>query len=364
MALTVTTYIPHMIPLKKNLFIIFSLLYTLFFTQNRKEPVKLAIKGDFTHISTSVIFPLLWSGFQRESIYSYDMQNKHVAVSYVQEEGKKNKTALTLYVYPIKSIDNQLLRSEFSTYEYVLNQNSNKGVDLKPLFGNISNDRVKVNYIYSVFDHSMGERDFFKGVKYTDKKSLISIYECGGWRFKIRISSDHMTADQLAEMKNKIENYFSILEVASKKPLPIDQAPDIILSPVIKRDTMMIRSTIAAAEAKKEWLGTNLEKKELLAGFNDMKIDSEVYAIEKMIEFYKAHEKDWPIHEDTKKYFNEMIRIADSGKIKDHIYAKYNRLIQYDEGDARTDDYIQFKIDNHISEDTNQIFYKLYYRLE
>ncbi|WP_254557676.1 hypothetical protein, partial [Salmonella enterica] len=86
---------------------------------------------------------------------------------------------------------------------------------------------------------------------------------------------------------------------------------------------MMINSTIAAAQSKIEWLGKNLEKRELLTGFNDMKIESEVYAIEKMLEFYKTHEKDWPMHDDTKKYFTEMLRIADNVRIKDHIYDKY-----------------------------------------
>jgi hypothetical protein len=109
------------------------------------------------------------------------------------------------------------------------------------------------------------------------------------------------------------------------------------------------------------WLGKNLEKR-ALTGFNDMKIESEVYAIEKMLEFYKTHEKDWPMHDDTKKYFTEMLRIADNGRIKDHIYDKYNGLINYEEGFSKKDDYIQFKIDKDISENTNELFYKIFYR--
>lgn len=356
--------IQHCIMFKKNLLIIFYLLSVTVFSQKRIKPVNLSVKGDFTHEATSTIFPALWSGFQREAIYSYDLKNNHLAVGYVQQKTKKDKTTLTVYIYPKKEIDNQLLRDEFSAYGYALNQNSNKGTDLRPSFGSASNDHIKVNYIYSVFDHSMGRPDFFNGVKYTDKKSLISIYECGGWGFKIRVSSDNMTPDQLSELKDKTENYFGLLNIASKKTLPISQAPDIILSPVVKRDSMMINSTIIAAQAKIEWLATHLEKKELLTGFSDMNIESEVFAIEKMIEFYKAHEKDWKMDQDTKKYFDEMIRIADNGRIKDHIYEKYDRIINYDQGADKKDDYIQFKIDKNISEDTNQIFYKIFYKLE
>lgn len=359
-----TTYIPHMTSLKKFSLIIFAFYSTLFLSQKRKEPANLQIKGDYTHLHTSAVFPLLWSGFQREEIVSYDLQNKHIVVSYVQQKSKKNKTVLTLYIYPKKYVDNQLLRDEFTIYETVLNQNSNKSVDLKPMFGSISNDKVKVNYIYSIFDHAMGERDFFKGVKYTDKKSLLSIYECGGWGFKIRGSSDEMTNDQLSELRTKAETYFGVLDIAAHKPLPISHTPDIILSPVIKRDSMMINAVIAAAESKIKWLGEHADKKELLTGFNDMNIESEVYATNKMIEFYKTHEKEWPMHEDTKKYFGEMIRIADNGKIKDYLYDRYNRLIRYDEGEAKKDEYLQFKTDKNITENTNEILYKIYYKID
>lgn len=350
--------------IEKKIFLTLSLLFATVFAQQRQKPINLLVKEDFPHPSTSVIFPVLWSGFQREAIFSYDQQNKHVAVSYVQQKTKKTKTTITLYLYPQIYIDNQMQRDAFASYEYALNQSSNRGTELQPQFGNLSNDQVKVHYIYSTFDHSMGQADFFKGIKYTEKKSLLSIYECGGWTFKIRISSDDMTKDQLVELKNKIEAYFSILDIASRQPLPIEKVPNTLLSAVVKRDSMMIHATIAAAEAKINWLEENLEKKELLAGFNDMDIRSEVHSIEKMLIFYKAHEKDWPMHDDTKKYFSEMIRIADNGRIKDYIYYKYNGLINYPEGAQKKDDYVQFRIDKDISENVNEIFYKLYYKWE
>lgn len=350
---------------KKHLFALFSIfLFTSAFAQQRKKPIKLPIKEDFVHSSTSVIFPILWSGFQREAIYSYDLQYKHIGVNYIQQKDKKAKTSISIYMSPKSAIDNQMMRDSFSSYDYLFHQNSDKGIDLKPSFGNISNDSVKVNYIYSLFDRPLGTLDFFKGLKYTDKSSLLSIYECGGWSFRVLVNSDDMTKDQLAELKNKVENYFGILDIASKRPLPIQKVPNIILSAVTKRDSMMTNAVLAAAHAKIEWLGKNLEKKELLTGFNDMKIESEVYAIEKMVEFYKIHEKDWPMHEDTKKYFSEMVRIVDDGRIKDHIYYKYDGLINYEEGATRKDDYIQFKIDKDISENTNEMFYKIFYRLE
>jgi hypothetical protein len=350
--------------LSKTLSFIFCFLTTSIFAQNRKQPVDLKIKGDYNHLPTKTTFPELWSGFQREEVISYDMKNTHVAVSYVQQISKKSKTVLSIYLYPNKYIDNQQLRDGFYSYDYALNQNSNKNIEIKPSFGNLSNDKLKVSYIYSIFNNSMGQPDFFKGVKYVNKNSLLSIYECGGWTFKVRASSDEMTDDQLKDLKDKAENYFGVLNVASIKTLPINDVPDILLSASVKRDSMMINATSEAAKAKINWLAENLEEKEILTGFNDMKIDSEVYSIEKMLEYYKTHEKDWQINTDTKKYFDEMMRIAENGRLKDHIYEKYHGLIDYPEGESKKTDYVQFKIDKNISEDTNEIFYKIFYKLE
>lgn len=350
--------------IKKNLFFALSFIFSVFFSQDRKQPVDLKITSDFTHPATKIIFPMLWSGFQRQAIYSYDMKNRHISVSYVQQLSKKSKSLVTIYLYPKNSIDNQLLRDEFYTYNYALNQNSKDYVKLKPSFGSLSNENVRVNYIYSIFQNSMGERDFFKGVKYVDKNSLLSIYECGGWTFKIRATSDEMSNDQLKELKDKVENYFGVLNVASIKTLPIENVPDIVLSSSVKRDSMMMHSTTEAAKAKIVWLGKNLEKKEILTGFSDMKIDSEVYAAEKMLEYFKAHEKEWPLNDDTKKYFADMTVIAENGKLKDYIYDKYKGLIDYPEGETQQESYARFKADHNISKSFNEILYKIFYVLE
>ncbi|BEV05324.1 hypothetical protein [Chryseobacterium gambrini] len=348
----------------KYIQLLFLCSITIVFSQKRQQSLELKVKGDYKHEATQTLFPELWSGFQRESITSYDAAETNVGVSYIQKTSKKNKTVLTIYIYPKKYIDNQLLRDEFYNYDYALNQNSNDHLEIKPLFGTLSNENLKVGFVYALFNNAMGQQDFFNGVKYINKNSLLSIYECGGWTFKTRVSSDDMTKDQLKDLKDKVENYFGILDLASIKTLPIHKVPDIILSSSVKRDSMMTKAITEAAQAKIVWLSKNLEKKEILTGFHDMKIDSEIYSIEKMLEFYKTHENDWKMNPDTKKYFEEMTRIAENGRLKDHIYEKYHGLIDYPEGEARKADYIQFKIDKNISEDTNEIFYKIFYRLQ
>ncbi len=347
------------ITMKRYLALMICLISAFAFCQKKSPPTELKIKGDYTHPATKTVFPELWSGFQRQAVVSYNAGNTNVGISYIHQPSKKNKTVLTFYIYPKEYIDNQMLRDEFYSYDYALNQNSNTHVKIKPSFGTLSGDSLKVSSIYSVFKNALGQQDFFKGVKYVDKNSLLSIYECGGWTFKIRASSDDMTPEQLKELKDKAENYFRVLQIASVKPLPITKVPDILLSASVKRDSMMMHAVSEAAKAKIVYLSQNLDKKELLTGFHDTKIDSEVHSLEKMLDYYQVHERDWQLHPDTKKYFDEMRRIAQNGRLKDHIYEMYHGLIDYPAGENRTADYIQFKIDQNISEDTNEIFYNL-----
>jgi hypothetical protein len=349
---------------QKLLPFLFFFISFIAFSQKQKSS-DLKISGDYTHQYTKTVFPKFWTGFTRETVRSYDSQNKNIGISYIQQTSKKSKTVISLYVYPFNEVDNHLLRDEFLSYQHALNQNSSIGIEMKPLFSKLSDDQFTVNSVYSVFKNSLGEPDFFKGVKYADKQSMLAIYECGGWRFKIRVTSDDMTAEQLQELKKKIEKYFDVLAIAAVKPLPVnDGSPDIIIYKPAQRDSMMVKAAVVAAQSKIEWMKNNLDTREFSTGFTDMNINSEIYSIEKMLEFYKLHKSDWKMTPDTEKYFNEMSRIADNNRLKDHIYEKYESVIDYPEGDAQKTSYIQFKIDKNISEDTNEILYKIFYRFE
>lgn len=349
---------------KKNLFLILSFLSAFFLSQQNQKPVDLKVKGDFTHQWTKTVFPKLWAGFEREVVRTFDSKNQNMAISYVQHQSKKSKTVLTIYIYPKKEINNQILRDEFLSYVVAINKNSQSPVEMKPLFGSISNDKLTVHYIYSLFKNSVVEADFFKGIRPVDKNSLVSIYESSGWTFKIRISSDDMTNDELINLKQKTENYFSVLDVAAIKTLPVNDAPNVLLSPIVKRDSMISKATIAAAEGKIEWLKKNSDIKDILTGFNDMQIESEVYATEKMYEFYNTNRSKWEITPETQKYFDDMTLIFENKQVKNYIYDKYMGVINYPEGEIHKKSYLQFKTDHKISKELEEIHFQLFYNLE
>lgn len=349
---------------RKNLFFLLCFISVIVFAQQNQKPVDLKIKEDFIHQWTKTVFPKLWAGFQRETVRSYDSKNKNIGISYVQKLSKKNKTVLTIYIYPKSEINNQSLRDEFLSYLVAINKNSQSYVEMKPLFGKLSNDKLNVHYIYSLFKNSMVEADFFNGVRPVEKNSLLAIYESGGWTFKIRISSDEMTNEQLTDLKQKTENYFSVLDIAATKTLPTNDSPDVLLSPVVKRDSMMAKATIAATEAKIEWLKNNSDIKDIMTGFNDMKIESEIYATEKMLQFFKTNNNNWKMTPETQKYFDDMILISDNKQIKNYIYNKHMGVIDYPEGEIHKKSYAQFKTDHKISKELDEIYFKLFYNLD
>jgi len=169
---------------RRNLFFSFCFISAIIFSQQHQQPVDLKVKEDFTHQWTKTVFPKLWAGFQRETVRSYDSKNKSIGISYIQKQSKKNKTVLTLYIYPKKEVNNQTLRDEFLSYWVAVNKKSESPVEMKPLFGKISNDKLQVHYIYSLFKNSVVEADFFNGIRPVEKNALLAIYEVADGHLK------------------------------------------------------------------------------------------------------------------------------------------------------------------------------------
>jgi len=173
-----------------------------------------------------------------------------------------------------------------------------------------------------------------------------------------------MSNEQLLDLKQKTENYFSVLDIAATKTLPVNESPDILLSPIVKRDSMMTKAILAAAGAKIEWLKNNSDTKEIKTGFHDMQIESEVYATEKMLDFYKTNKNKWEATAETKKYFDDLMVISDNKLMTIYIYDKNMGVIDYPEGEAYKTSYAKFKTDHKISKELDEILYKLFYNLD
>ncbi len=326
----------------------------------REKPVLFSHKGDYIHVFSKFSFPESWRGFNREELVSYDQKNYNIGSTYLLKEGKKIVAKINIYIYPSEAT-NENLREQFNAFKIVVNRNATNAPNLIPEFVKLKSDKIVVSGIRSSFDYNIMIPDFFKGQKEQKNSSMFSLYDCGLWNIKFRMTSEKYDATKLKEFEQSFVNSFKLLEIADNNAFDNKTKVNIVISKTAQRDSLMLKSIITEAEAKKEWLSKNKSINELSSGVNDFDIEASVYALEELVKFYETNKDKWTATDETKQYLEEISRIVKSNKIKDFVYDRTEGVVIYDEGEKNKSDYYDFKLKSDINEATKELMYKIYY---
>lgn len=340
--------------------LLFFIIPFLSFSQMREKPLLFSHKGEYVHVYSKFSFPENWRGFNREELVSFDQKNYNIGSTYLLKEGKKNVAKINIYIYPSEAT-NENLREQFNAFKIVVNRNATNNPSLTPEFVKLKNDKVVVSGIKCIFDYNLMIPDFFKGEKEQKNKSLFSLYDCGAWNIKFRMTSETYDATKLKEFEQSFVNSFKLLEITENNIFGNKTKVNIVISKTAQRDSLMLKSIIAEAEAKKAWLSKNKSINELSTGINDFEIEAHVFALEEMMKFYEENKNKWEATNETKQYLEEISRILKAGKTKDFIYERTEGVINYSEGEKNKDSYFDFKLKNDINEPAKEILYKIYY---
>lgn len=343
--------------MRKFLFF-FILVYNFCFSQQRNQPLEIKSNSDFTHI-TGAIFPKEWNGFKRDRLVSYDAKNYNIGATYYFKANKK-VTNVSIYIYPAE-VSNENLRDQFLSFKEVVNRNATNHPEILPEFVKLKSKEVIVNGLKSYFDYNIIVPDFMKGQKDQNNKSLFSVYDCGKWNVKFRISVENGDFERVKQLENAVMASFEPIKIAEKYQLEGGKNAEILISKTAQRDSLMLKSTIEEAEAKKEWLNTNKSIEELSAGFSDFEIESYISAIQTKLKFYTENKDKVTGSEKTKNYFENLQKIVDNGFLKDFIYSQTFGVVVYPDGENRKNLYYDFLKQNNIPEDIIELMYKIYY---
>ena len=338
----------------------FLIIPLLSFSQMREKPVLFSHKGDYIHVFSKFSFPESWRGFNREELVSYDQKNYNIGSTYLLKEGKKIVAKINIYIYRSEAT-NENLREQFNAFKIVVNRNATNAPNLIPEFVKLKSDKIVVSGIRSSFDYNIMIPDFFKGQKEQKNSSMFSLYDCGLWNIKFRMTSEKYDATKLKEFEQSFVNSFKLLEIADNNAFDNKTKVNIVISKTAQRDSLMLKSIITEAEAKKEWLSKNKSINELSSGVNDFDIEASVYALEELVKFYETNKDKWTATDETKQYLEEISRIVKSNKIKDFVYDRTEGVVIYDEGEKNKSDYYDFKLKSDINEATKELMYKIYY---
>lgn len=343
-----------------KLFFLLSIFVSSFFlSQVRKQPLEIKSKTDFTHSSTKSVFPETLLGYKRKLLVSYDEKNYNIGSSYELKEGKKT-SIISVYLYPAE-VSNENLREQYASFTVAIDRNSQNKPVLKPEMIQLKSENAIVNGIMTVFPYQTLLPDFFKGVKTQDHQSLLSVYDAGKWNIKFRVTSEFEDSDRLRVIERSLVDYFKPIAIAEAFSLKNSGTPDIVISKTAQRDSLMLKSTIAEAEAKKNWLGENKTEAELMLGLSDFEMDSHVFALKEKLNFYKENKGKLEETEPTRKYFESLELIFDNGFMEDYIFKKSFGVVKYPEGESRRAVYNEFIQKHEIPEEVDELLFKIYF---
>ncbi len=312
-----------------KILILFIFVSNYGYTQLRSSPKKLKFKDEFIHSETKTEFPKNLDDYILIDAYSFDKKDENVGVTY-----EKENTKISIYIYPDKIGNEGRLRNEFlSAYSVIFNNDT----DVKNL----------------KIIHHIGEKYTCNGIRGISKdskneNSLLTIFECGTWMYKIRITSSELNNENLIDLETKILGKIEPSRLTGIKLFKLKGA--VSFSNTAMKDSTMLVSTMAYSFKKFEWLIKNLEEREKYSGFQDLYIDMHKEALKQFVLY--EHKHKYSSSEETKEYLKNLNKIIDSPYLNEFLMEQYKMtLIIPNEIILNFEEYRKWKSENNFNLD-------------
>lgn len=310
-----------------KILILFIFVSNYGYTQLRSSPKKLKFKDEFIHSETKTEFPKNLDDYILIDAYSFDKKDENVGVTY-----EKENTKISIYIYPDKIGNEGRLRNEFlSAYSVIFNNDT----DVKNL----------------KIIHQIGEKYTCNGIRGISKdskneNSLLTIFECGTWMYKIRITSSELNNENLIDLETKILGKIEPSRLTGIKLFKLKGA--VSFSNTAMKDSTMLVSTMAYSFKKFEWLIKNLEEREKYSGFQDLYIDMHKEALKQFVLY--EHKHKYSSSEETKEYLKSLNKIIDSPYLNEFLMEQYKMtLIIPNEIILNFEEYRKWKSENNFN---------------
>lgn len=297
--------------MKRLISITILILFTLQVqSQERKNPKKLKVSGDYIHTETKTNFPVQFENYNRTDVYSFDKKDENIGVTYEKELNNK-KTTISIYIYPTEVASEGRLRNEYF--------NSMQSL------ANISKDGINAN---QKIIKKIGEKYICNGIKATlknDENDLtqLTLFECGTWFYKIRLTTNELDTIQAQNIENKILEKFDPSKLTGTKML--NTRGNVIFARAAMRDSTMLGSVMGGALKKLIWAKENVKENERLSGFPDLYIEMHIESIKELVDFEKKHK--FKTLESTREYLDQYNEIINAGFLSEYLMEKYSMLM-------------------------------------
>jgi len=311
--------------------------------QAQMSPKKIKAKADYKHTATGFNFPLAIDQYNRMDIYAFDKKKQNIGITYKTSD---LKTIVSIYLYPAGSGTEDRLRNEYLKSMQSVANISENGVHAEQFAVSYKSGDYKIN-------------GFKANIKDTDKKSSLSVFECGQWFFKIRITSEVLDTLDMKQTEQKILDLYEPTRLV--KISHLNPKADISFAKAAFVDSLMLGSAMGSAFKKIEWAMDNIDSLERASGFPGLYLDMHIVSLKEFTEFGKKH-PDFSKTKRTEKYLAELNSIINNGFLEEFIMEQYNMIMIVPENlEFDFEGFDKWKINNPISINLNERFYVIWY---
>lgn len=330
--------------MKKLLTLLLFFLFTIFFQQLYCQKT-INVRGDYTHPHAKMVFPERLDVYPRIDIYAFDAGKTDIGVVY---KDKLNENEIIVYVYPAGEGYEGRLRTEY--------QKSLQSIALLSF---------RVYATQSAVRHQ-GEKYICNGFKAVmrDAKNTynsLTVYECGEWFLKVRVTSTRLDSAGVAELELNIYTLFDPTKLTEVSPLNVKA--QVSFSKAAYRDSVLLGSAMLAAKEKINWASAHVPENERASGFPDLYLDMHVAALREFMQF--QYIGNFTMTNPTIKYLDDLQLISDAGFLAEFVMDQFGMiLILPEKALANYEAYLDWKQNQKITVNLNQMLYVISYGSE
>jgi hypothetical protein len=186
------------------------------------------------------------------------------------------------------------------------------------------------------------------------ENSSLSVYECGTWFFKLRLTTKEKDSTQISNLENKILETFDPSHLTEQNKL--NPKADIYFAKVAFQDSILLGSAMGSAYKKLEWVMNNVPERERASGFPGHYLEMQLASFNEFIAFDKKY--DYKKTDYTQNYLNQVNSLIDSGYLDEFIMKEFSMVMIVPENhEFDFDGYEKWKAKNEIELKLNELFY-------
>ena len=285
----------------KRLIILFLLILVPCLCFSQQSIRKIKVKDDtYLHSQTGFAFPKEINVFNREDVYSFDRKKENVGANYLS-----GSTKVSVFIYPAyDGYEDRLRREFFRTLEEIRASENTEGKHFMVQCVSHQAGQYPIHGLLAEFD-------------YKGQQSLVSLYECGHWWMKFRITDNSRQDTGLDSIEELFRTSLNSEVLISSKPL--DNKFSIYFQRTAFRDSLMLGCVMGQAYAKVNWMKENLDSLELQAGIPSLYLGYHLSGIDGALEFVQKH-PEMSSSSATKSMLDFIIEVKKEGYLEELFY--------------------------------------------